>query len=225
MLHYRVARVTDWHAFFVAAVMGQSLRNFPSVPQQQQRLFRPGQTVQNVQSPFGARTPGRGRFRTPFTQLSSAPPGQHSEFEQPLADNTQVVRMQGIESAPAESSAPVSDPTLSMAATVSDLERLALSEDIAGPRLRPVVTHAAPSPSDVIRASVTRGRSLEGEDSLSAVIPSLSDQPCCQGLGSSSQPLQVGNMSAVEEARAAAAPGSSFAVSEVLSEQPATSDK
>lgn len=221
MLHYRVERVTDWHAFFVAAVMGQSLPNFPSAPQQQQRLFRPGQTVQNVRSPFGARTPGRGRFRTPFTQS----PGQHSEFEQPLADNTQAVRMQGIESAPAESSAPVSDPTLSMAATVSDLERLALSEDIAGPRLRPVVTHAAPSPSDVIRASVMRGRILEGEDSLSAVIPSLSDQPYCQGLGSSSQPLQVGNMSAVEEARAAAAPGSSFAVTEVISEQPATSDK
>ena len=206
--------------------MGQALPNFPGPPQQPRPLFRSGQTVQNVQSPFDARTPGRGRFKTPFTESQSAPPpGQHSEFEQPLADSRQAVRMQGIKSAPSESSPPVSDPTRSMAATVADLEKLALAEDIAGPRLRPVVTHAAPSPSDVIRASVTRDRSLEGQDSFSAVNPLLSDQSYCQGLGSSSQPLQVGHMSAHEKARAVVAPGSISAVTEVLPEQPATSDK
>ena len=178
---------------------------------------------QAAHSPFGSsRTPGRGRFRTPFTQALSAPAAlpQDSGFEQPLAGDAQTVRLPGVESGPAESSTSASHSALSLAATVSDLERLSLADDMTATRLRPVAIHTAPSPSDVIRASAARGSSPEASP---AMFPLLSGQIYCQGLPSSSpQPVQVPGVPGptFDVARAAVIPGSSL-----TSSAPATSEE
>ena len=213
------------------AVLGQGLQNFPLGQQPQRPFLRPGQLGmdqrQAAHSPSGSsRTPGRGRFRTPFTQALSAPAAlpQDSGFEQPLAGDAQTVRLPGIESGPAESSTSASHSALSLAATVSDLERLSLADDMTATRLRPVAIHTAPSPSDVIRASAARGSSPEASP---AMFPLLSGQIYCQvppqGMPSSSpQPVQVPGVPGptFDDARAAVIPGSSL-----TSSAPATSEE
>ena len=70
----------------------------PGAHPQQRPVYRPGQLGpdrrQHVQSPFGARTPGRGRIHTPFTQSHPT-----DSLEQSITERAQD--MQSLDLAPA----------------------------------------------------------------------------------------------------------------------------
>lgn len=168
-------------------MIGGGLPNFQ--PQQQQRpTYRPGQLGsdqrQLVQSPFGARTPGRGRFRTPFTQ----PHPTIDSLEQSITERAQDMQPLDLAPAGAEASAlTVADTASPFAVFASSLESLSLADELPGEasRLRPVVPHTSPSPSDVILASAARSLSPDSDDAPPAPFPAFSDQAYTLGLPSS----------------------------------------
>ena len=120
--------------------------------------YPPGQSpfdTRVIHSPHGGRTPGRGTFRTPFFQdpQSRLSQTQSATVAQPAAELSS-----------ASEGAVSAGSTLDIAAspdTVNRLEALSLSDDLGGRRLNPIVTHPINSPSNVILASVSRGRTSE----------------------------------------------------------------
>ena len=106
-------------------------------------------------SPHGGRTPGRAPARTPFYQN---PQSRLSQAQS--ASSTQPASHPSLPSEAAVSVDPAAEADVSPE-PVTDLEALSLADDLGGRRLTPIVTHPISSPSNVILASVTRGRTSE----------------------------------------------------------------
>lgn len=106
-----------------------------------------------AQASHGGRTPGGASFRSPFaqnpqTRLSQSQSGSAAQ----TASEPEVPGLAVLDASAGASAS---------AGVANGLEGLSLNDDLAGRRLSPIVTHASTSPSDVILASVTRGRPPE----------------------------------------------------------------
>ena len=128
-------------------------------------------------SPHGGRTPGRGHFRTPFSNTSQT---RLSRTQSQSALPSQVAMT-------AESSA---DAT-STAQIMSSLEALSLTDSLGAERLTPIMTLPALSPSDVILASTARSHAIESHQAPTAAAAAQMIQSQSHGEPPILQEVQV----------------------------------
>ncbi len=119
-------------------------------------LYPPGLNLLDsrlAQSPHGGRTPGRGKFRTPFSyQPQTRLPQIHSGSIPQRSLDPHVLSQLAV-------SAEVS--SAESAGVITSLQALSVADELGGRRLSPIMTQAVLSPSDVILASAARSRAAE----------------------------------------------------------------